>query len=332
MKSRLLLAVATLAMLANSAGWAGAQQAAARAAETSPSTPPPSTASRLPEVDITARRGELEPKVFAFVNQITRADSDEGLAQWSERICPLVSGLARDDSEFILGRVSEIARAAGAPLAGEHCRANLYILVSKEPAELLRAMQRRNPSFTFGHVAPRVIDEFIATPRPVRVWYHTMERTPEGMPLIYMSFPDMNHVGAESNPRNDSLKHFGPEPGAPGFKTNPWSKASRLQLNVIWTIYRAFVVVDQTRLQGVSRQQLADYVAMVALAQLNAEARLGDAPTILTLFNQTPQAARPGMSAWDAAFLKSLYYETQQKSRLQRGQIALSMVRTIAPE
>ena len=121
-----------------------------------------------------------------------------------------------------------------------------------------------------------------------------------------------------------------PGPVDRGFGTNAWAESSHLTLNAVWDISRVFVIVDQTRLKGVSRGQLADYVAMVGLAEVKPGARLGDADTILTLFEAAPQAGRPGMSDWDRAFLKSLY-ASEARSRLQRSQIASNMVRVIVP-
>jgi len=92
---------------------------------------------------------------------------------------------------------------------------------------------------------------------------------------------------------------------------------------------RVFVIVDRTRLRGVESGQLADYVAMVGFAKLKPDAHLGDAPTILKLFNGAPQDAPSGMTLWDQAFLKSLY-ATEQTAKAQRGQIARAMVREIA--
>jgi hypothetical protein len=39
-----------------------------------------------------------------------------------------VTGLPQEEDEFILGRVSDIARAAGIALAADQCRVNLYLL------------------------------------------------------------------------------------------------------------------------------------------------------------------------------------------------------------
>ena len=67
---------------------------------------------------------------------------------------------------------------------------------------------------------------------------------------------------------------------------------------------------------------------MVSLAQLKADPRLPDAPSILTLFERDPRSAPAGASEWDEAFLKALY-TTEQKSVLQRALIAREMMREI---
>jgi hypothetical protein len=104
--------------------------------------------------------------------------------------------------------------------------------------------------------------------------------------------------------------------------------ASHLISNVVYSFSRVFVIVDRARLAGVSRGQFAAYAAMVGLAELKPNARIGDAPTILKLFDGNLAAAPADLSDWDQAFLKSLY-TTNQRSKLQRGQISRSMVREI---
>ena len=284
---------------------------------------------RAPDVTITGTRAQLRPEISAFVNNVTDFDPADpilGLARWQAPVCPSVTGLARNLGEFILERVSEVAREAGVRLAGDNCRPNLYVLVSTEPQALLRGMERRNRGFTFGDASPPLINAFIEDPRPVKVWYFTAERTPEGQPLLGVSIPELNRA---------ALEQAGAQVLTPGgvdrsFGTNAWSQSSRIRLNAVGAIYRVFVVVDQTRLRGANIGQVADYVAMVGLSQIKPGARLGDAPTILTLFSEGLQTARPGMSNWDREFLKSLY-ATDQKTVMQRSHIALQMVRAIAP-
>jgi hypothetical protein len=304
-------------MLSNADAWA--------AAEAPSSSGPASTTSQFSEVTVTARRIELEKRVSKFVNQIAAAENgDEGLARWQRPVCPLVSGLPRQDGEFILERLSQIAHAAGIPLGDEHCRPNLYILVTPQPEDLLKGMEKRNRAYTFGYdtsfyppveTPAGVVDEFIKTPRAVRVWYHSYEKDLWGNPLAYCRESDLL-------PGGDANKYYQCGHGITG--------GSHLVFSSIWTISKAFVIVDQKRLRDVKLGQLADYVAMSGFAKIKPDARLGDAPTILMLFNGAPEAAPTGMTDWDQTFLKSLY-ATEQKSKLQRSQIARSMVREIAP-
>lgn len=261
-------------------------------------------ADTLQQVTVTARHIDLVRRVETFVNQITAVANNEGLPRWQKPLCPLVSGLPREDGEFILGRVTQVAQAAGVPLAGEQCNPNLYILVSVEPQALLQAMEKRNYGFTFGYnnaEPPDVIDRFIATPRAVRVWYTSQERNLEGWTLIR---------GPSDEP---------PQVPATG---------SLLMIGSMWSLERVFVVIDRARLQGVTRGQLADYVGMVALADLKPGAKLGDTATILKLFDGAPQQAPASLTDWDQAFLKSLY-TTDQKMKMQRSQIAHQMVHEI---
>ena len=306
---QVLTLAATVSVLAAAKVWATDAGAAVPPA----GTPRTSQSARLDEVTVTAKRAELVPKVRNFVNQIAVPENggEAGLARWdAPPVCPLVSGLPRQDGEFILERLSEVARSAGVPIADEHCRPNLYILVTRQPEDLLRAMEKRNRPFTFGHDPSRprietsasVVDEFIKTPRAVRVWYNPAERTPEGLPLAC------------------------PENG-PCY--NLWAQATHVTFNTIWTFLRVFVIVDRNRLLGVTRGQLADYVAMVSFAKLKTDAGVGDSPTILKLFNEAPQGAPSGLTDWDQSFLKSLY-TIEQRSRAQRGEIARAMVREIA--
>ncbi|HEY6458139.1 MAG TPA: hypothetical protein VIY90_22920 [Steroidobacteraceae bacterium] len=300
----------------------------------------PYASEKLQEIEVTARRLELEKRVANFVNQIAATENgDEGLARWEvPAVCPLVSGLSRQDGEFILGRLSEVARIAAVPLAGEHCRPNLYILVTTQPEDLLKGMEKRNRAYTFGvdassyppvETPANMVDEFIRTPRPVRVWHNITEKDAWGQPLTYCQSqmvlppPPLCTETSIINPAAcDPNRYYRCGPAIAG--------GSHLVLNSMWMFSRVFVIVDQTRLRGVTLRQLADYVAMSGFAKLKPGARLGDAPTILKLFDAASQPAPAGMTEWDQSFLKSLY-ATEQKSKLQRSQIVHQMARGMAP-
>jgi hypothetical protein len=316
-----------LAALAGAISGNAAGQVPATAAPSDPARPPAS--ERLQEVTVTARRLELEKRIAQFVNQIAATENwDEGLARWQvPPVCPLVSGLPQNDGEFILERLSAVARSSGVPISDdEKCRPNLYVLVTDQPQALLRSMEKRNRGFTFGYdystypreeTSPTIVDEFIDSPRAVKAWYNSQEKDIWDNPTAYCAVDDVL----------PSSERYG---GRFIRCTRGIAGGSHLMFSGKWTIWTAFVIVDRNRLHGVKLGQLADYISMAGFAKLRTDAKLGAAASILALFDATPEAAPTGMTAWDQAFLRSLY-ETDQKSRQQRGEIARAMVREIIP-
>jgi hypothetical protein len=82
------------------------------------------------------------------------------------------------------------------------------------------------------------------------------------------------------------------------------------------------ILVDGRRAARLNIGQLADYITMVGLAQIRADANTGTAPTILKVFD-SPEAPA-GLSAWDESFLRGLY-TTKQSSIMQTSSIKTSM-------
>jgi hypothetical protein len=313
---RLTLAGA-LAVVACAHGWAAAQQSPAPAsASSSSSASASSDTPRTPqEVIVTGHRASLPARVKKFVNQIAAVENGAGIPLWKNPVCPLVNGFRVQDAGVILRRLAEIARAANVPLGGDGCfPPNLFIVATDDPKGLLQQWNNESPTRmeVFGGAAQDLfagapqsaIDEFITTPRAVRVWYYTRGEDATGLTLSAQESPYTPPV----------IDHV---------------EASHIVSNSItYDFFRVFVIADQRQLHGVTIAQLADYLSMVGLAKLKPGARLGDAPTILRLFGAAPRTAPAGLTDWDEAFLKSLY-ATEQRSTLQRRQIARDMVRQI---
>jgi hypothetical protein len=283
---QILLVTACLTTLAAADVAAAAEQSPANKSVTAST----SETEELQEVTVTAQhlkldwaqRNELVQKAIRFVFGIAPAESYEAFPpRWFAPVCPQVTGLSREQGEFVLVRISEIARAAGARLAGEECHPNLLIFVTTKPKPLLRAM--------FGNATPYKVDAFIDTPRPVRVWYSAY-KAPAGA---------MEIAGSRNS---KFVEGFG----------------------------LVYVFVDRTQLNDVSQKQLADYMAMVSLAEIKSPAHFGDTPTILRLFDGLPQAAPEGLSDWDREFLKILYHP-QPSLANPRANTARRMVVELIP-
>jgi hypothetical protein len=110
-----------------------------------------------------------------------------------------------------------------------------------------------------------------------------------------------------------------------------------LNQNQVRAIIRSTVIVDARQTDGVSTEALADYISLVALAEVDPDADTQKFPTILNLWRG--QADMPAMTTWDWAYLNGLYKAELRisgsispvRSRFQLNEIARSMARVDPP-
>jgi len=274
-----------------------------------------SKADQLPEVTIEARRQAVEKRVYTFVGKLTHSSrfSDESVPRWTQPLCFLVAGLPRDHGQFVVARLSQVATSVGARLRKVGCSrysANFYVVFTPNPAETLKYLQRRPALLFHDDARPQQIQRFLSPPKSevIRVWHNAEMVGRDGVPL-------------------DS--GFAPCASMPGTLVNCDTAGSRVTLSAVQAFTQTVVVIDSTRLQGIQLGQLSDYIAMAGLVDVDIDANLGDAPSILRLFTDPPNERPQGLTEWDRAFLSALYH-TDQRSPLQRGQIAAKTVDEIA--
>ena len=254
-------------------------------------------------VESSKDREIVRRQIRNYVSAITIPSYEVSLGRWERRepLCPLVAGLTNNDGEYLLTRLSQIGAAAGVPLAPEHCKPNFFVIVTSVPDELIQAWSKRDP-WMFDDDADdggTKIHRFLYASTPVRVWYNVSFSDLEGLPLHWQF---RNGVS-----------------GRQGFYAGGLRDLSSVIL-----------IVDANLTKGVSFDQLAGYLAMVGLAQVRLDAKLGDAPTILQVFSNSEKAPIPGLSPWDQAYLKALYH-TDRSDKAQRLAIARTMAREIVP-
>jgi hypothetical protein len=247
-------------------------------------------------------RATLENEVRNFVNTVVTKPGEESMARWQSQIplCPLVAGLPASDGEYILARVSKAAHLVGAPLGPEHCKANFMIVVTSDPEGVLKAWSKRDVRM-FGEEADQgstKVREFKAS-APIRVWYNTGFYQIDGTPL-----------------------------GTNEGRSATAARATHLEINNYRVLSSVMALVDTRLMKGVSFGQVASYVAMVGLVQLNLNRNVSEAPTILNLFKTTDKAP-PTLTSWDEAFLKAAY-QARVTDRQQLAEIKTAMVDDVA--
>jgi hypothetical protein len=274
------------------------------------------SADSLDSITVEAQRdrAKLEREVDRFVSGaiVQPRNYRESLWRWNVKVCPLVAGLNEQQGEFVLARLSQIAKAAGAPLDSETCKPNLFVIVTPDPELLLKKWWSRDVDLFDGE-AGVTVNRFLETPRPVRVWYSAGTVGVDG--IYSTGLLDASSIRAHPF----------------GFPTSRVNAASRLKLSTTRNIVSIIVVVDSTKIGDINFGQLADYIGLVGLAQINFDKQPGDAPTILRLF-ESPEESRPTeMTIWDRALLHALY-STSQTNVMQISQMQTAALNDIAPK
>jgi hypothetical protein len=294
--------------------------------QAAPATPQqPVAKAGLPSVTIEASREReaVRRRVDKFVASVIVRPSDETLMRWDTPICPLVAGLPKAWGEFILEHISQAAVDARAPLAGAKCRPNLYVVASAVPEQLLKTWWKREPWMYDRRHGIGPVMSFIESKRPIRAWYNSELGCEDGGPAG-PGASSLSIASAQIPPGMGGSSTFAP--GAPACTDGIDTHLSYADVR---SISSALVVIDLHRLQKITVQQLADYVALVGLADVRLDADPGTAPSILRLFagRMTPP---PRLTPWDQALLYSLY-RTREANKQQVQDVESTMVRRIAP-
>jgi hypothetical protein len=281
---------------------AGVAAALAQPASSSPPTVHEAEVAGQPARE--ARQRQLE----TFVKRVP-ALNNGAFARWVEPMCPVVTGMTEQQGEYVLLRLFQAAKAAGAPaIESGKCETNVYIVATADPAGFIKALAKRAPRI-FEAASADEVRRFEQTPRPVRTWYTaktTQQTTGTNAP-----FEGGGADGLDALPGNTGVNHHADD--------------TRLHANTSYGLTSAVVVIDSKRLAGMKMGALADYIAMAALIQLQTDADVGDAPSVLSLFSPPAGSAAPeGLTPWDTAFLDALYH-TNLEDFHQNTTIAMHM-------
>jgi hypothetical protein len=275
---------------------------------------PPQTqeapATQLDEVVVTGR--QLDQMIEQFVGQVAEPNNHRGMARWNRRLCVGVANLRPEAAQYIVDRVSTVAEDLGLTTGDPGCRPNLLIVATEDGEAASRTMVReREKDFREGGAGMdrgrAALIDFQETDRPIRWWQ--------------VSLP----VDSESGTRAVRLPGDCEQPAcampdgaAMGYAPVTYmNSASRLRTDIVDDIFRTVVIVDIDDVSDLSILQLADYIAMVSLAQINPDADTSAYGTILNVF--ADPSAVPTLTSWDLAYLQGLYGAEQSDRNRTAG-------------
>lgn len=269
----------------------------------------PDTPTRLQDIEVTGRR--LESVIRDFVNDVAAPNPGRNLARWDRGVCIGAANFQAETAQYLVDRISTVADDLGLRSGAPGCTPNVLVIASSDPNGLASGLIERSPlSFRPGGSGMdrggAQLRAFKESDRPIRWWA--------------VSVPTDSHTGqrAVRLPGECTNPCTRPEHYAPQISV---FAASRLSTQIVDDLNRVIVIVDVNKISGVSAQQLADYVAMVSLSQINPSADTSAYASILNVFDDPNYA--PSLTEWDQAYLSGLYssQRTQQLAGANRSEV-----------
>lgn len=253
----------------------------------------------------------------AFIESTGVASGSTPTARWVDAVCPRVLGLNEAGTRFAEARIRAVAADAGVPVAAAPCDSNIVVSFTTDAAGLVREIDRRSPA-RLAQVPLSAREALLNGSAPIRWWYNadTRGRHNEGPQRVASSagqYTPATHDGSGAG------ADFGTE--VPTAVHYNHSLVSTLTTR---TLVSAGVVIDQNRVMGMSLRALADYAALVALAEIRSQDFAGQG-SVLNLFDT--QGASTGLTAQDRTFLQALYrMPLDRDARRHRGHLVGEMV------
>ncbi len=247
----------------------------------------------------------IEDAVRDFVAEVGGAPTGKNLARWNGVVCAGAVNIAPHYAQRLIDQVSAVALAIGLEIGEPGCKPNVLILASQDGDALARQLVRDHfqafqpPDADGNDPGRKALHAFETSGAPVR-WWHVTQTT---------------HADTgEAVVRGRTITVRG---------------SGRLRGNIREDMSHVVIVLDTRRIGTVSIASLADYVAMVALAQIDAGADTRGYGSILNLFADPSGDRTARMTQWDLDYLVALYAARGDSIRRggQEGEIASQMLK-----
>lgn len=267
----------------------------------------------LEDVEVTGR--PLSELIRGFVEEVAAPNRGRGIARWANRICVGVANLRTEPAQYIVDRVSTVAEDVGLTPGEPGCQPTVIVIATDQPSVMAQALvEERRQAFRMGGSGmdrgAAALRAFETSEAPVRWWQVSM-------PVDSETGQRANRIPGECIGSCSSPTDYAPIISV--------FAASRLGTQIVDDIARTVVILDVNQVDRISGEQLADYVAMIVLAQIDPEADTSRYVSILNVFD-APETAS-GLTDWDLAYLTGLYgaERTRRNRNAGRSEIAASI-------
>ena len=252
------------------------------------------------------------------------------LARWREGVCPQVVGLKPDYVGFIEKRIRDVAAQVGAPVGAANCRSNIQVVFTTAPQALLDDVRAHQPEY-LGYADTVTAREKLAlVTRPLQAWYSTATRDLDGNIEVdgrktlgtTMEWPPVQPGG--------DMHVSGMAPIELSQARITKSTGGRLRDGISSELNHVIVVAEPGKLLDHEIGELADYIAMLSLAQIGSLDVCQPLPSIVNMLAKDCGHPAQALTDNDLAYLKGLYKMSPDGSaRSQAGQISYQMQQSL---
>jgi hypothetical protein len=247
------------------------------------------------------------------------AQANAPAARWTEPICLRVVGLSDRQTAIVEARIREVAVLVRAPLARGKCSGNAIVSFTGNGADVASEIARRAPN-RMREVPEAQRNRYLTDMLPARWWYSTGTGAADGMAPSSVGAPG---VFFENSDATVSALNVSGDEGAIVTR-----RSSLVSTQTARSIHSATVIIDATQTRGAAIETLADFAALVLLAEVKPGARSSSISVLAAFGGYDPPR---GLTDWDMAFLRALYrIPLDRTANRHRNQLVVEMSKSMA--
>lgn len=276
-----------------------------------------------PTDSVTVTGQKEREAINAFIRSLAVPNHLTGkLARWETGICPVTVGVRKEAAHFITARLKDVAALADAPVdKNPNCKPNIEVVFTTAPQSLMDNVRQKQAGFLGYADTGAKRDRLAIVERPIQAWYTTATKDLRGSTQIDSAFSNPVEVIVPDPYRYPPFTTLYVRQGA---KT---VTGGRLSDGMRSVLYHVIVVADPTKLAEEEIGNVADYIALVALSQVQS---LDKCQGLSSIANLLPQGCEKpvGLTVSDMGYLKGLYHmNAEQSLRGQQDAVAYQMER-----
>ncbi|MBB5281002.1 hypothetical protein [Pacificimonas flava] len=241
------------------------------------------------EIVIRAVKGTPTGAIAAFTEEMIQPGENGRVSRWASHLCLDIRGVSPEQTAFFMARFRRVGHSLGLQvLPRGDCAPSALVIFAAEGEAMARELATQRVDL-LAMAGKKDRDAFLASTAPVR-------RLAEG------------NLRSEDGQTPQGFSLDAKNPAAIPAAANKGFMASRLTSGARLDLSRMLVLVDAAKLDGASNRQIADYLVMTVIGNVDPARIEVGRNSIMGLYARRHGSGHAeSLTAWDESFLASLY-------------------------